>query len=1266
MIDYRSAFGYVPNITFTLEQHLKNYSEIEINARRLLESFHIIRDKMEKNLRPVIALFPHYSEHSHEHSEHIISAIEKLLGRKRIETLSPADTWMMLVCAYMHDLGMLVQEKELALDWSTPEFQKHIQNCTHSHDDELKKAALNVSSVDWVNNNSGWPVHIYRDVILLASEFYRRKHPERAKILPQRKELKQALDSTMNGDGKIPQRIQEIVGKICFSHGISFSEMITFLEPMDSLLGYEFHPRFIAALLCLGDLCDLDNGRFNLMAIEVFGGLTKSNLVHYYKHESVTSFVIQKDMISVTFDIQNRKIKDELKNNEHAASADKDLQDFCDSILLETQNWISWMADIIKNIKLYWNELCVSDMEPFTPSLNYKILVEGKETISSKKNMRFSFSNEKAYELIEGYNLYNNRFTFVRELLQNSFDALKKQFWMDILSGRWNHLLKHLENDGRIDYKKIQPYDFSETYVFDCYQIKIYVEHNDKDQFAKFVIEDNGTGISKDDVEKRIIDTGVHNESNNEIIDEMPEWLKPTSAFGIGLHSVFAVTNTLFVQTCTEFDRTVYNINMHSGKLDGYIFMSVAEQQDLKFCNCSHGTRMEFAVNVSSCAQDEAASKKYDHDPLAERPESNFCRMLQNIFKSVLGVSLFHISYKFNCDKEITYRKLYEDRYMGLLFRSNRRNNVFEKKHSNEYYDFAIDMSGDHIILWDKQRAISMVYFLNEVQDPDCAVFCKGFKVENARIHASGYNMVPDIVDYWGGDTRNLLNISRDSLSQEQTENNKAIFSQARKYMAEVYYLVLSSLLTDNDIKEWHNNISEFMKPWLANKMHEIEMPNLSENVIIFLEKYNMLILCEDDIKSLLLRHGFCLLLESCKKQIQGVLNSLNENEKVKYVFDFELINEQNSINKAIKEQTYLYEFINAALEVFDDENDQMYIYESFENVFKAEYTDIFINRSKHELYEIKGDFNFWGIERTFGAIYTSVFVSSSAHSLKKSMFRHTEYLKKNEEGYVPRPLDVYLSVPLIRIVYLLICTATDFLPLKTALISELKYIPGHDNSYGFIGVNNVSDLIMSAQLKIENEKFNDVLAEYFPFMQWLPCKSISVNSDGKLILHFTNEYEKKGIIKFQDNSFAKLLYSHSHIKSFPVPVGYEDIAVNETATLSTSSKYYNEELCFYGNYVTYLWDNFNNISKRYGSRLVAGENKEAIIDEIMPNSRTDNKPTLNLLRYIYHNKVYNNDLQFEDAWEKIYETYRRFVSMVLDCISIPVESEPQQPSLNA
>lgn len=820
------------------------------------------------------------------------------------------------------------------------------------------------------------------------------------------------------------------------------------------------------------------------------------------------------------------------------------------------------------------------------------------------------------------------------------------------MSGRWNHLLKHLEIDGRIDYTKIQPYDFSEKQVYDYYQIKIHVEHNDKEPFAHFVIEDNGTGISKEDVEGRIINTGIHNDLHDDILNEMPEWLKPTSAFGIGLHSVFAVADTLFVHTRTEFDKTVYNINMHSGKRDGYIFMSISEHQDFRFCNCSHGTRMKFAVNVSNCDNSEKMDIQNDHDPLAERPESNFCRRLQNMLKSMLHTSLFHFTYKFNSDNEITYNKLYEDRCMGLLFKENRRNNIFGKKHNSDYYDFALDMSGEHIVLWDKQRAVSMVYSLKESENRSCWVFCKGFIVENAKIFCNGYKMMPDIVDYWGGDTKSILNISRDKLSQEQIENNKVIFSQARAYMSEVYYSVLSFLLEDNGIKEWHEDISEFMKCWLLKKVDDVDVPSLSENITVLLGKYNIPMYSEDDIKCLILRHGFCLLLKSYKEQIQDILNSLDERDRIKYVINFEVLDGDNDKNKIIEEQTYFLEFVDEALKLYDDKDEQMYILELFIAIFKAEFADIFINYSKHDLYSIDEHYLSSFGDR-FGEIYTSVFVGQLAQSLRKKIQNNIKYSDLEDVGYNVTPLDVYLSVPLTNIVYLLICTNKKFFPLKTALTSELSYIPGYDNSYGFLGVNSVEDIIMSSQLRIEEEKYNETLAKYFPFIRQLSCKEISVNTDGKMILQFDNIYENKGVIQYLDNSFTKLLYSHSHMKQVPVPVGYEDIAVNQVAALSVGSKGYNEELWLYGNYITYLWDDFINISKQYGSRIAEGEAKETIINEVMPKSRTDNKPTLNLLRYIYHNKVYNNDLGFEEAWRKIYETYRRFVAMVLDCISI-------------
>lgn len=137
---------YDLTVPFTLERHLNNFKEYG-GAVQLIDSFHIIRDNMKKNLKSIIMMFPHYSDHSHEHSENIISAIERLLGRKRIEKLSPSDTWMLIVCAYMHDLGMLIQGKEIENDWNSEAFQEYLQNCKESSDDSLKQAAYHVQGV---------------------------------------------------------------------------------------------------------------------------------------------------------------------------------------------------------------------------------------------------------------------------------------------------------------------------------------------------------------------------------------------------------------------------------------------------------------------------------------------------------------------------------------------------------------------------------------------------------------------------------------------------------------------------------------------------------------------------------------------------------------------------------------------------------------------------------------------------------------------------------------------------------------------------------------------------------------------------------------------------------------------------------------------------------------------------------------------------------------------------------------------------------------
>ena len=707
---------YDLNLPFTLERHLNNFREHDTNAQKLTDSFHIIRDNMKQNLKSVIMMFPHYSDHSHEHSENIISSVERLLGRKRIEKLSPSDTWMLMVCAYMHDLGMLIQGKELENDWNSESFQNYLENCKDSSDDSLKQAARHVSGVEWLNPaEKNWSVSVYRDVILLASEFYRRKHPERSKNIPMQSDFGKYFNVVISGDGRLPPRIQDVIGKICFSHGIDFDEIMNILEPVDSLFGYEFHPRFIAVMLCLGDLCDLDNGRFNKVSMEVFGELTKNNYVHYYKHESVNSFVLKKDLIAVNFDIKSKRIKQELQrvplfSKLNPKEQQKELQDVCDRILLETQNWLGWIEELVKNIKLHWDKLSMEHIETFSPSLTYKILVDGNETVSSKKNMRFSFSDEKAYELIESYSLYNNRFVFIRELLQNSVDALKRRFWTDIKSGRWDHFLQnaHKDKDGNIDYQNIQPFDFSDISVFDYYKVFMKIEHKPEEKTARFTIEDNGTGISKEDLQERILRTGMR--GRDKTVEEMPDWLRPTSSFGIGLHSVFGVSDSIFIRTRTSPDQPVYNINMHSSRDDGYVFMSLADDQNMKFRHSPIGTNMDIDINVSKF---DGFYDEHDfRDMTEERPESDFCNRVQQELKDCLGKSLFDISYQFNEDDVIPTDRIKDDDNIKLLFDETERNHIFDsdKPFSVDLYDFALSDDAQYCVLWDREQKILMVW----------------------------------------------------------------------------------------------------------------------------------------------------------------------------------------------------------------------------------------------------------------------------------------------------------------------------------------------------------------------------------------------------------------------------------------------------------------------------------------------------------------------------------------------------------------------------
>jgi hypothetical protein len=93
---------------YSLEQHLQTQGQNSPQFA-VLYSIWTLNKKFLPNAQNAISFnFPHYSLHETSHSESIIKNIELFLGEERIKKLSPTDTWLILMSAYTHDLGMVV------------------------------------------------------------------------------------------------------------------------------------------------------------------------------------------------------------------------------------------------------------------------------------------------------------------------------------------------------------------------------------------------------------------------------------------------------------------------------------------------------------------------------------------------------------------------------------------------------------------------------------------------------------------------------------------------------------------------------------------------------------------------------------------------------------------------------------------------------------------------------------------------------------------------------------------------------------------------------------------------------------------------------------------------------------------------------------------------------------------------------------------------------------------------------------------------------
>ncbi|WP_290139636.1 hypothetical protein [uncultured Dubosiella sp.] len=232
----------------TIEKHFLDMVQRD-EERYLFSKWSTIKEKSSRQMRYSYGNFPTFSDHDVSHSRNILFALERLLGEEYIDNLSPSDSFLLLVCTYIHDIGMALSHDQLVETLKDSKFTHFLEKV------QLKE---NLSElITFVNNMNNERLgeennfgNAYHSICLLIQDFLRRDHfivPDEWDIL---------LSELLN------PRHKQLVKDICEAHGKE-RECIDDLPILTTgFVNDDCHPKLIAALLRIGDLLDIDNGRF--------------------------------------------------------------------------------------------------------------------------------------------------------------------------------------------------------------------------------------------------------------------------------------------------------------------------------------------------------------------------------------------------------------------------------------------------------------------------------------------------------------------------------------------------------------------------------------------------------------------------------------------------------------------------------------------------------------------------------------------------------------------------------------------------------------------------------------------------------------------------------------------------------------------------------------------------------------------------------------------------------------------------------------------
>lgn len=742
---------------YSLEKHLEAICNNDSDYNILLATWRLNKENLTLALSSIALQFPHYSMHDATHSIKILENIQRLLGCERIERLGATDTFLLLMTALTHDLGMYLTYKMLEEKWDLDEMQSLLEQYAESDDKQISQAARLIinhgHNLQKTKDNYRWALEIRNAVTLVVAYQMRRGHGDRGADYIEKDSLINKLTHGFHFD-LLPNRFLSLMAKVAYLHGTDFDKLLTTLpHKANGFKGDFIHPRFVASMIRMGDLLDVDNNRFNLFTIATVKELPESSLAHYDKHQAVKHLLISPEGIEADLDCPT----------EESYRVAREMFD--------------WLESEVSNLSREWSVIAPSDLGGLPPVLHKEkinIYYQSKRTRPELRNLRFDISSQRTFEMLKGGAIYEKPGrVFLREIVQNSEDATRLQIWKDLDI----HLPFSLKNPNRTinTREDIKFSDDIPTDVYNKYPISLKVDYDDKEQVVTILCEDWGTGISEESLIRMTSQVGVSRKGDKgyeEMVKSMPYFLKPSAAFGLGLQTIFYVTDEFSVDTQYPGEprrhivfRTSTNGSYCSSSDEDYPLI-----RDGKVVH--HGTTVTIKIDR------EHLGKLFELDT-----------DVTNEMLSKPEVIVYYIISKVDDYAKRAFNSLVDIpiKYQSPYTTLNSQKDEMEIKYLLEDACFRIYELGNKILIEEKKYGSRIQMFLFESDDFFCRLYYRGKPVDFLHLHWRCINAL----DLYSSEADKILNISRDGLLAQGYTWCREILNDLMPDIVRIMYNVL-------------------------------------------------------------------------------------------------------------------------------------------------------------------------------------------------------------------------------------------------------------------------------------------------------------------------------------------------------------------------------------------------------------------------------------------------------------------------------------------